>query len=225
MKSTALSFLFLLFSTCTVYAQNECQYYHKKACGDKDNYPMKYDSQSKSAILGKGQISEFHMVAYNGLDYRINVCAEEILGTQIQFKIYEKKRELIRHEEEEYVEETQEATTSASDVEYSDDGYSDDYSSEDYSEDYSDSYDDAYSDDLSTGESNKPKFRLVKELLYDNASDSYSNQLEFTADGSMSLIIEVSVPGEDNKSKLKIRDMGCVGVLIEHIKSRQAGFH
>lgn len=205
MKSTTLLGLFLFLSTLG-FAQAECQYYHRKACENKENFPMKYDSQSKSAILGKGQISEFHMVAYDGLDYRISLCAEEILGTQIQFKIYEKKRELIKPEEEGYAD----ASSSTSSDEYS----------------YDDSYSDAYSDDYGTGGSddNKPKFRLVKELLYDNATDEYSNQIEFTADGSMSLIVEVHVPGDESKGKLKIREMGCVGVLIEHTKSRQAGF-
>lgn len=218
MKSTTLSLILFLLISPFVYGQAECAYYHKKNCGNKDNFPMKYDSQSKSAILGKGQISEFHMVAYGGLDYRINICAEDILGSQVQFKIYEKKRELVKQEEEEIVYTEGE---SSSDESYSDDSYSDDYSSDSY-----DDYSDAYSDDMGDAtSSNKPKFKLVKELLYDNAQDNFSNQLEFTAENSMSLIIEVSVPGDGSKSKLKIREMGCVGVLIEHIKSRQAGFH
>lgn len=208
MKSILLPLLFLVFST-SIFAQSECSYYHKKACQNKDNYPMKYDSQSKSAILGKGQISEFHMVAYNGLDYRVSLCAEENLGSQIQFKIYEKKRELVKKDAE---------------GETSSDDSSEDYS-DDYSDDYSASYDDAYSDDMGGESNNDPKFRLVKELLYDNASDEFSNQIEFTADGSMSLIIEVHVPGEESSSRLKIRETGCVGVLIEHVKSQQVGFH
>ncbi len=183
---------------------------------------MKYDSQSKSAVLGKGQSSEFHMVAYNGLDYRITLCAEENLGSQVQFKIYEKKRELIKDKEESMDEEGSASEGSSDD--YSDD-YSDGYSDDSYDDGYSDAYDDAYSEDMSGGQSNKPKFHLVKELLYDNSTDDYSNQLEFTADGSMSLIIEVTIPGEGSNQRLKIREMGCVGVLIEHIKSRQAGFH
>jgi hypothetical protein len=41
----------------------------------------------------------------------------------------------------------------------------------------------------------------------------------------MSLIIEVTIPGGDGGgSKLKIKEMGCVGVLIEHAKSKQTGF-
>lgn len=220
-----LSFVFTLPSI----AQTECSYYHRKACDNKDNEPMKYDSQSKSAILGKGQISEFHMVAYDGLDYRVSLCAEENLG-QVQFKIYEKKRELIKPEEalDDDVYEEEQISNEEED-EYADETY-DEYSDNTYSEDYSDSYSDAYSDDAysdasSASTSNEPKFRLVKEELYDNADDAYASQIEFTADGTMSLILEVSVPGDESKGKLKIREMGCVGVLIEHAKSRQAGFH
>jgi len=134
---------------------------------------MKYDSQSKSAMLAKGQTSEFHMVAYHGLDYRISVCAEENLGEQIQFKIYEKERSLVKHD----------------------------------------------NDTVAVPE-------IKKELLYDNSQDSYAQFLEFTAESSMSLIIEIIVPGADggSKSKLLIREMGCVGVLIEHTKSRKSGF-
>lgn len=229
MSKTISLFVFIFYLTITsIQAQSECQYYHRKACENKDNESMKYDSQSKSAVLGKGQISEFHMVAYDGLDYRISICSDEILGSQIQFKIYEKKRELIKAEEVEEVAYEEEST---SEEEYSDDYSSDDdsYSDNTYSDDDSysdDSYSDSYSDDAGFGGTadNKPKFRMVKELLYDNASDSYSPQIEFTAEGSMSLIIEVTVPGDESKGKLKIREMGCVGVLIEHATSKHAGF-
>ena len=221
MKTIIISIL-LLTSILPASAQMECSYYHRKNCENKEGTPMKYDSQSKSAILGKGQISEFHMVAYHGLDYRITLCSEENLGGQIQFKIYEKSRELIKPEEvlvDETVYEEETIDLEAED-EYADETY------EDYYEDsYDDSYSDAYEDEEDVNVSNKPKFKIVKELLYDNSSDSYNNILEFTADGSMSLIIEVIVPGEGSgASKLKIREMGCVGVLIEHAKSRKAGF-
>ena len=163
---------------------------------------MRYDSQSKSAILGKGQISEFHMVAYHDLDYRITVCSEDILGDQVQFKIYEKKRVLITSEGEE---------TEETESEYNEEDYSEEYYAEDtYSE--------------TTNQKKKPTHKMVKELLYDNSTNGFSNTLEFTAEGSMSLIVEVGVPATESKSKLKIREMGCVGVLIEHAKSRKAGF-
>lgn len=171
---------------------------------------MRYDSQSKSAIMAKGQASEFHLVAYTGLDYRITICNEEILGSQIQFRIYEKVKTLIN-------EHVEVETSSSSDTSSYSDNYSDDYSNDSYS-----------NDDYGNSEDNgdKPKYTVVKELLYDNADNNYSNFLEFTADGTKSFIIEIVVPGDSGGSisKLKIREMGCVGVLIEHAKSRQSGF-
>lgn len=226
-----LIYFFLFFGFCLpLMAQSECHYYHRKACESKDNEPMKYDSQSKSAALAKGQISEFHMVAYGGLDYRISICSQENLGDQLQLKIYEKDRVLVKpeeavnkdvyedeqisnEEEDSYADETYEEYTSDAD-------YTDSYSTE---ESYDDSYDPYGSEGVGTHD--EPKFKLVKELLYDNANDEYSRQIEFTADNTMSLILEVHVPGDPAKGKLKIREMGCVGVLVEHTKTRTAGFH
>ena len=208
-------FVGIIVASVSVQAQTECTTYHRKGCGDNDGVPMKYYSQSKSAIMAKGQTSKFHMVAYNGQDYRITVCNEDNLGNEIRFKIYEKQKVLIKPKVEDYSEEsTSEETT--------EDYSSDDYSSDDYSEDYSD---DSYADESAPAAVNKgPQFKIVKELLYDNSQDSYSSFIEFTAEGSMSLIIEVSVPGEESKMKLKVRETGCVGVLIEHMKSEKTGF-
>ena len=48
--------------------------------------------------------------------------------------------------------------------------------------------------------------------------------IEFTAENTMSLLIELTVPGEAGASKLKIRETGCAGILISHIKSSATGF-
>jgi len=196
MKKQLITFCIAFISLAT-YAQTECTQYHRKNCGDREGVMMKYDSQSKSAILGKGQVSEFHMVAYPDLDYRITVCAEEILG-QMQFRIYQKTRVLVKEEEGES-------------------------NSEETESDEEEDYDD-YSEEETTVAKKEPEHKIIKELLYDNADDGYKNFIEFTAEGSMSLIIEVVVPGSDNKSKLKIRETGCVGVLIEHNKAKKVGF-
>ena len=178
MKSIVLS-LIAVFTVGTLFAQSECNMYHKKNCDEGDGTYMKYDSQSKSALIGKGQTSEFHLVAYHGLDYRVVVCNEENLGDQLQFKVYEKKKMAVEEGEE-------------------------------ASEEENASTDKAY--------------RTVKELLYDNSTDSYSRMIEFTAENNMRLLIEVTVPGDEGASKLKIRETGCVGVLISHIKSNATGF-
>jgi hypothetical protein len=201
-------FFGIVLTGLTSYAQTECSQFHRKGCSDNDGVFMKYDSQSKSAIMAKGQTSEFHVVAYGGQDYRVSVCNSEILGGEVKYKIYEKQRVLIKPEEETNDESSNEST--------------EDYSSDSY-EDYSDSYSDDSYEDAPAGNTG-PKFKLVKELLYDNSQDSYSPFIEFTAEGSMSLIVEISVPGEESKMKLKVRETGCVGVLIEHIKSQNTGF-
>jgi len=211
-------FLGILAISYISQAQTECTTYHRKGCGEKNAAPMKYDTQSKSAIMAKGQVSEFHMIAYNGQDYRVTVCHEENLGGEVKYKIYEKQKVLIKPKaEEDYQESAAEETSD----EYS----SDDYSEDDYSEDNYDDYsDESYSEEAAAIAKKGPKFKIVKELLYDNSQDGYSPFIEFTAEGSMSLIIEVSVPGSESKMKLKVRETGCVGVLIEHVKSKKTGF-
>ena len=190
---------FLLFSiTSFLFVQaQECKYYHREACAQKHEYEMNYDGQSRSAILGKGLKSEFHMVAYDGMDYRLTVCAEENLGGEIHLKLFEKRRVLIKDDGG-----NQRASAT-------NDDYEDPYSS--YSEESAQTY-------------KKPKFKLVKELVYDNTEDGYSNMVEFTPDGSMSMIVEVSIPGVETESQLSLRAMGCVGVLVERSRSRRIGF-
>ena len=178
------------------FAQTECSQYHRKGCSDRSGMLMKYDGQSKSAILGKGQNSEFHMVAYKDLDYRITVCSEEILGSEVHFKIYEETKVLVKKKQ------VAEQTGSEDD--------------DDLGLDYDES--------IAPGQKEAPKYKIVKELLYDSSEDGYSPKIEFTAESAMSLIIEVIVPGEGGGMKLKIRETGCVGVLIEHTKSQKIGF-
>ena len=213
-------FTSIVFIAFSAQAQTECSQYHKKGCDDKEGAFMKYDGQSKSAIMAKGQKSEFHLVAYNGQDYRVTVCNESNLGNEVRFKIYEKQKIFAKPKVDEVFDEVLE-----------DEGASDDYSEDDYSEDDYDDYteeayvEDAYSEEVTSNVTNKgPQFKLVKELLYDNSQDGYNPKIEFTAEGSMSLIIEVTVPGSDSGMKLKVRETGCVGVLIERTASQRTGF-
>ncbi|MFB1023173.1 MAG: hypothetical protein QMC40_10485 [Vicingaceae bacterium] len=220
------SIVLIVFSA---QAQTECSQYHKKGCEDKKGAFMKYDGQSKSAIMAKGQKSEFHLVAYSGQDYRVTVCNESNLGNEVLFKIYEKQKVFANLKADEVLEDVLEEVPE--DEEISEDYSEDDYSEDDYSEDDYDDYEeeeyteDAYSEEVvSTAGSNRPQFKLVKELLYDNSQDGYNPKIEFTAEGSMSLIIEVTVPGSNSGMKLKVRETGCVGVLIERTKSQRTGF-
>lgn len=181
-------------SISSLMAQSECHMFHRKSCVDKEKLPMRYDSQSKSAVMSQGQTSEFHLVAYSGLDYRVSVCSSEMLGDKVHLKIYEKHRVRLNQNE---IEGTNGET-----------------------------YADAYSDYPKTKQD--PKYKLEKELVYDNSTDNYNSSIEFTAESTMSLLISIEVPGAEqatsSKSKLKIKETACVGVLVEHAKTSRSGF-
>jgi hypothetical protein len=55
-----------------------------------------------------------------------------------------------------------------------------------------------------------------KQIIYDNASDNYSESITFSNDVTRNLIIEVSVPEIDNSSS---SDRRCVGVVIQFRKT------
>ena len=71
-----------------------------------------------------------------------------------------------------------------------------------------------------------------KQLLYDNSQDGFSNEIEFSVESTRRLILEVTIPGgggsSTGKSKgkmMKSSDMGCVGVLVEHMTTPISGFY
>lgn len=182
--------LLSIFCCASLFAQENCVNYHKKVCQSGAEDQMVYDSQSKSTTLGVGQISEFHMVGYEGLDYKVTICHEPNLGDKLQFKVYEKKKVLVKPEEATENETNYEEEVIVIEQE----------------------------DGLTSTENNETdsKFRLVKELLYDNKEDNYTNELAFTAAGSFSMIIEISVASKKN-TPTNAEELGCIGVLIEHM--------
>lgn len=85
---------------------------------------------------------------------------------------------------------------------------------------------------------NQIKFRILdgesEAVLYDNATDEFSSEFEFTVTQTREVIIEVSVPGNsplidarENEDIILVRkdtEMGCLGVLIEHMITPTKGF-
>ncbi len=70
-------------------------------------------------------------------------------------------------------------------------------------------------------------------LLYDNMNDAYSQEFEFTVTRTRDLIIELYVPGhsvgleavsQEKGLFRKDTEIGCVGVLIEHMITPRKGF-
>ena len=69
-----------------------CNYFHTKYCQPSENDMFKLNGQSKSALFSKGQTSELNIIVYKGQDYRISLCMDENLGSQMTFKVYETKK-------------------------------------------------------------------------------------------------------------------------------------
>lgn len=75
-----------------VFAQNACIDFHKKKCKRQDissSYVM--SPESRSAMFLKGQTSEFRLTIYQGKDYRITICNDEVLGDNIGMAIIDRE--------------------------------------------------------------------------------------------------------------------------------------
>ena len=92
--------IFLLMSVCvslglsSTFAQTStCGQFHKSNCiieGTKaDRKLFQYNSQSKSGLFAQGTTSKMRCVVYKGMDYRMTVCCETVLGEKINFKIFD----------------------------------------------------------------------------------------------------------------------------------------
>ena len=202
-----------------------CNDFHTKYCQPSEDEMFKLNGQSKSALFAKGQTSELNIIVYNKQDYRISLCMDENLGSQIKFKIYETKKVKVekivetKTMEDEYIKctdcdgtgsisnETCTACQGAGTV--------------------------------ATGNQkevvSKEKRTVIenrKELLFDNSTDNFVNEIEFSVESTRRLILEISVPGGSGESSaksmkgkmMKSSDMGCVGVLVEHMTTPIAGF-
>ena len=179
-----------------------CNSFHEKFCEYSDNEMYKPNGQSKSALFSKGQTSELSVVVYKGQDYRISLCIDQNLGNQIAFKVYETKKVKV----EKVVEKKEK-------------------------EDIHDAVGNPTGDqkDIITRET-KVVDEIQKELLYDNSTDNYATELEFSVETTRRLILEISVPDEGGSGKskgklVKSSEMGCVGILIEMMTTAKQGFY
>ena len=194
-----------------------CNHFHDKYCYPSENDMFKLNGQSKSALFSKGQTSELSIIVYNKQDYRISVCMDENLGEQIKFKIYETKKVKV-----EKVIETK--------------SMEDEFEKDENGE----LAEDDYGEYIPTGnqievieKETKIIIEKQKQLLYDNSEDGFSQEIEFTVESTRRLTVEITVPngggGEASTKKrgklMKSSDMGCVGLLVEHMTTPISGFY
>lgn len=67
------------------------------------------------------------------------------------------------------------------------------------------------------------------KVIWDNQDHEMADAVEFTATSTKRIAIEVTAPGipedpKDKKSGKKMVDIGCLGILIEHMPTPNIGF-
>jgi hypothetical protein len=179
-------------------AQNECSDYHKFNCDRSTDTRFTIDGQSKSASVQVATPTELNIIVYNGQDYRISFCYDErIIGDHVVFRIYEK----VRVPKDVQVEEVT-------------------------NEDVLDE------NGQPTGETKvvrkmvtRTEWEDSKKVLYDNTEHELVQEVEFSSTSTKRLVIEVMAPGAASpKGRAKDMDIGCVGILIEHMPTPALGF-
>jgi len=203
-----------------------CNNFHTKYCLPSENQMFKLNGQSKSALFAKGQTSELSIIVYKKQDYRISLCMDENLGSQIRFKVYETKK--VKVEKVIETKTMEEVMGSCGDCDGTGDLDGEECSSC------------SGAGETSTGEEKEvitKETRIVtekqKSILYDNSEDGFSNEIEFSVESTRRLTLEIGIPGggagsstKGKKGKsMKSSDMGCVGVLVEHMTTPITGFY
>lgn len=80
------------FSTTLLSQSGVCGQFHRKYCvfeDTKEAGKWQYNAQSKSGLFNQGMVSKLRCVIYKGMDYRISVCCETILGEKVNYKIFD----------------------------------------------------------------------------------------------------------------------------------------
>jgi hypothetical protein len=94
MKYIVTILLSALISTVVYSQAGVCGQFHKKYCvsekSDK-NSTWQYNAQSRSGLFLQGMVSKLRCVIYKGMDYRMSVCCETVLGDKVSYKIYDSR--------------------------------------------------------------------------------------------------------------------------------------
>lgn len=209
--------ILLLLALIPTVSFSQCNGFHSVYCFPSEDESFRYNSQSKSARFAKGQTSELNIIVYKGQDYRISLCYDENLGSQITFKLLEEKK--VKVEKVFEVKRMEEKQTACEVC----DGTGD-YEGETC-------YECDGGGEVPSGEEvevidkeTRMVTEVVKEVLYDNSTDGYAKEIEFSSENNKRIILQITIPGSPKGKIVKTSDMGCLGVLIEHMSTPKSGF-
>lgn len=192
--------LALLGSNALVNAQYDCTEYHKFNCERSGDIRFSLNGQSRSAQVQVGVPTELNIIVYGGQDYRIGLCYDrKVIGSEMGFRLIE----VVREPHKETVEVTEQETIMDE-------------------------------NGASTGRTKDVKrmeertvYTEVRKVVWDCSEHEMAQDVEFTCTSTKRLLVEVVAPGVpegERKGANKDRDIGCVGILIEHMPTPNVGF-
>lgn len=75
------------------------------------------------------------------------------------------------------------------------------------------------------GDPSKKEFVEVEKVLWDNTEHDMLQEIEFSCTATKRIAVEVNAPGAaERKGRHADEDIGCVGILIEHMPTPGLGF-
>lgn len=199
-KAKQMALAALVVSATAAQAQYNCTDYHKFNCERSGDARFSLNGQSRSAAVQVGVPTELNIIVYSGQDYRISLCYDEkIIGKQMGFRLIE----IVREPKKEMVDIVENVAV-------------------------------LDENGQPTGET-KPSKRTeervvytdVRKVVWDCSEHDMAQEIEFTCTSTKRLLVEVVAPGvpeEERKGANKDRDIGCVGILIEHMPTPDVGF-
>jgi len=199
LHSLTATTVFALIATTTA-AQYKCTDYHRFNCQPAGDSRFSENGQSKSAMVQVGRETELNIIIYSGQDYRISVCHDDkVLGEQLAIRLVEKIR--VGHDD------VTEVTTQ--------EPVMDDAGNKT-----------GTSQEVRTKQ-NQRVYEEVEKVLWDNTANNMANSVEFSCASSKRIAVEIVAPGNPEakpKKKGETNDIGCVGILIEHMPTPPLGF-
>jgi hypothetical protein len=180
-------------------AQYKCADYHRMNGNISNDKRFSINGQSKSAMVQVGKETELNIVVYRGQDYRISVSHDDkVLGEQMAIRLVEK----VRVPTDEVVEGTTKEPV------LDEDGKSTGTTLE-----------------VKTSEK-KRTYKEEEKVLWDNTEHEMANEIEFTCTATKRIAVEVVAAGSNDPKAKKggPNDIGCVGILIEHMPTPTVGF-
>ncbi len=200
MSRSLLTGLILVLLDHGAFAQTQCPDFHRFNCQGSSDKRFSQNGQSKSANVKVGTETELNIIIYGGQDYHISLCHDEkVLGENLAIRLVEKVRMPVESVEEvnskePVLDENGNKTGTTQEV---------------------------------TTKITKKLFEEVEKVIWDNTEHEMAQSLDFSCTSTKRIAIEVIAAGAEStgkNTKGEQFDIGCVGILIQHMATPEVGF-